>query len=287
MGKSFLQRLHAKEYAASWKNPLFSDPKIKERSYERTGFALYSLLLIVTIFACISLVFWAATQDRFLITEITVEGMRSVPNEKIAQQTWITLRTCKKFGVPCLFFWNESPKKITATLQKTYALDQILVNRKEHVLSMSVTESVTLIPLKIKNDIWFATQDGMLQSLATQEEITKGVLIPPEAYSEINVTAALSLDTEISEGIQILTPELFSQIAQYRKAFVEKGMAITSFEVTTDPGKIIAHVQDSFTVYFTPWQDPETQVRRLHDVLKEATPQFYADIRFGERIYVK
>lgn len=287
MGKSFLQRLHAKGYAASWKNPLFSDPKIKERSYERTGFVLYSLLVIVAVSTCISLAYWVATQNRFLITEITVEGMRSVPNEKIAQQTWMNLYTCRKFGAPCLFYWNASPEEITTPLQKTYTLDQILVKREEHTLGINIAESVTLIPLKIRDEIWFATQDGTIQSLATQEEIAKGVLIPPASYTEINITAALSLDTKIFEGAQVLTPELFAQIAQYRKAFGEKGMAITSFEMTTDPGKIIAHAQNGFAIYFTPWQDPEIQVRRLQDVLKEAVPQSYADIRFGERIYVK
>jgi hypothetical protein len=78
--KPFLQRLRAKEYAGSWKNPLFEDPKMRERSYERSRFVLYGLLTIASLSACTSLLFWLGTQERFALGDIRVEGMRSIQN---------------------------------------------------------------------------------------------------------------------------------------------------------------------------------------------------------------
>ena len=87
--------------------------------------------------------------------------------------------------------------------------------------------------------------------------------------------------------MQVVDAEVFRSIAAYKKAFVAQGIPVTSFALTHDAGKVIAYTQGGFAVYFTPWEDADTQVRRLMNVLAQATPQSYADIRFGERIYVK
>lgn len=287
MGKSFLQRLHAKEYAASWKNPLFSDPKVRDRAHERTRLVMYSALMGTALVACGALAFWFATQDRFFLNDIVVTGMRSVPNEKLALMAWHEVRQCTRFGAPCMFTWNESAADVAKQLSGAYTLEQIEVMPNEHALTITVKEAVTLIPVKIGNDIWFATQGGVLQTKATPEDIAAGILIPPDAYHEIDVTQALLKDQAIEAGAQILTPETFAAIATYQKTFAANGIAITSYACTSDAGKVIAHTSQGYLVYITPWQDAETQVRRMLEVLKEASPQAYIDIRFGERIYVK
>lgn len=284
MGKPFLQRLHAKMYAASWKNPLFVDPKVKERSSERARYVAYSLLVIVSCIAFFSGLFWLGTQQRFVINDVQVEGMRSLPNKKIALHVLQTSLECEYLFAPCLYNWNISRADIPDVLYGVYSLEQVTVSTNEHLLLVQLREAVTVIPVRIGSQVWFATQSGVLQSPATADDITAGIVIPADAYTEIDVSAVVE---EGTMGMQILDAEVFRSIASYKKAFSAQGISITSFVLTDDAGKVIAYTQAGFAVYFTPWEDADTQVRRLTHVLAQATPQSYADIRFGERIYVK
>lgn len=285
MAKSFLQRLHAKEYGGSWKNPLFADPKVRERSSERLRYTLYSLLVGVSFFSCLSLLFWFGTQEKFAITNIRVEGMRSIPDKKLAGDVLATLFECKKLLAPCFYTWNLPHNDVLATLQSVYTLEQAGSTVQDNELLIQIREAVTLIPLRIDAAVWFASQAGVLQKEATSEEISAGILIPPEAYSEIDVSAAV--DAVPAVHMEVLSPEVFANIALYRKIFTEQGIAIASFVLTEDAGKVIANTTQGFAVFFTPWENASVQVRRLTDVLQEVTPQSYVDIRFGERIYVK
>ena len=285
MAKPFLQRLRAKEYAGSWKNPLFADPKVRERTSERLRYVLYTLLVLVSFAACVSLLFWFGVQDRFAISEVRASGMRSVSNQVLARDALYELTACRHLFAPCLYTWNVGKGGVVAVLSGAYTLEQIATSVEEHALVLQVREAVTLIPLRINSAVWFATQSGVLQMEATADDIAAGVLIPPEAYSEIDVSATVKEAPVV--GMEVLSAERFAQIAAYRKEFTSHGIAITSFTVTEDAGKVIATTGQGFAVFFTPWEDAEVQVGRMSDVLKEATPQSYVDIRFGERIYVK
>lgn len=285
MGKPFLHRLHAKEYAGSWKNPFFADPQARERSRERLRYGLYTVLVGVSMSTCLSLLFWFGTQEKFAITRIRVEGMRSIPNEKIAQEALHLLADCEAWFSPCLYTWNSAQEETLSTLKNKYALEEAGGTVLEQELVIRVREAVVFIPLRIGPQLWFASQGGVLQKEATPEDIAAGILIPPEVYSEIDVSEAVH-ETP-APGLQVRTPEVFSDIAGYKEAFTEWGMVITSFQVTKDVGKVIAHTKQGFAVFFTPWEDARVQVKRLAEVLKETTPEHYADIRFQERIYIK
>lgn len=285
MGKPFLQRLHAKGYADSWRNPLFSDPKVRERSLERLRYFLYSLLVIASGAACLSLLFWFGVQDKFAVTSVRVEGMRSISDKKLAQDVLRDLSECTAWFSPCLYAWNVPQEDVLKGLQHTYALEQITGTLQNQEFFIQVREAVTLIPLRIGSSVWFASQTGVLQMEATQEDIAAGILIPPDVYSEIDVSEAFNEAPGV--GMQVLSPEVFESITAYKKAFTGQGIAIASFTLTKDAGKIIANTAQGFSIFFTPWEDASVQVRRLGDVLQEATPQSYVDIRFGERIYVK
>lgn len=284
MGKPFLQRLHAKMYAASWKNPLFVDPKVKERSSERVRYVAYSLLVIVSCIAFFSGLFWLGTQQRFVIYDVQVDGMRSIPNKKIALHVLQTSLECEYLFAPCLYNWNIARADIPDMLHGVYSLEQVTVSTNEHLLIVQLREAVTMIPVRIGSQVWFATQLGVLQSLATADDIAAGIVIPADAYTEIDVSAVIE---EGVVGMQVIDAETFSFLAAYKKAFLAQGLPITSLVLTDDAGKVIAYTQTGFAVYFTPWEDADIQVRRLTNVLAQATPQSYIDIRFGERIYVK
>ena len=284
MGKPFLQRLHAKVYAASWKNPLFADPKVKERSSERARYVAYSFLVMVSCIAFFSGLFWLGTQQRFVINEVQVEGMRSVPNKKIALRVLHTSLACEYLFAPCLYKWNISRANIPDVLHGVYNLEQVTVFTNEHLLLVQLREAVTMIPVRIGTQVWFATQSGVLQSPATADDIAAGIVIPADAYTEIDVSAVVQ---EGVAGMQVVDAETFSSLAAYKKAFLTQGLPVTSFALTNDAGKMVAYTQTGFAVYFTPWEDADTQVQRLTNVLAQATPQSYVDIRFGERIYVK
>lgn len=284
MSKPFLQRLHAKVYAASWKNPLFADPKVKERSSERLRYVAYSLLVIVSCIAFFSGLFWFGTQQRFVINDVQVEGMRSIPNKKIALHVLQTSLACEHLFVPCVYGWNISRADIPDVLYGAYSLEQVTVSTNEHLLLVQLREAVTMIPVRIGTQVWFATPSGVLQSSATADDIAAGIVIPADAYTEIDASAVVE---EGAVGMQVVDAEVFHAIAAYKKAFVAQGIPVASFALTDDAGKVIAYTQGGFAVYFTPWEDADTQVRRLINVLAQATPQSYADIRFGERIYVK
>jgi hypothetical protein len=284
MSKPFLHRLHAKVYAASWKNPLFVDPKVKERSSERLRYGIYSLLLIVSCITFFSGLFWFGTQPRFVINNVQVEGMRSIPNEKIALHVLQTALACEHFFVPCLYGWNISHANISDVLHGTYSLEQVTISTDEHLLLAQLHEAVTMIPVRIGTQVWFATHSGILQSPATADDIAAGIVIPADTYTEIDASAVVE---EGAVGMQIVSAEVFHAIAAYKKIFVTQGISLVSFELTNDAGKVIAYTKDGFAVYFTPWEDADVQIRRLISVLAQATPQSYVDIRFGKRIYVK
>ncbi len=284
MGKSFLQRLHAKMYAASWKNPLFADPKVKERSSERVRYVAYSLLVMISCIAFFSGLFWLGAQQRFVMNDVQVEGMRSLPNKKIALHVLQASLACEYLFAPCLYKWNISRADIPDVLYAAYSLEQVTVSTNEHLLLVQLREAVMMIPVRIGTQVWFATQSGVLQSPATADDIAAGIVIPADAYTEIDVSAVVQ---EGTAGMQVVDAETFRSIAAYKKAFLAQGLSVTSFALTDDAGKMIAYTQAGFAVYFTPWEDADTQVRRLTNVLAQATPQSYADIRFGERIYIK
>jgi len=284
MSKPFLQRLHAKVYAASWKNPLFADPKVKERSSERLRYVMYSLLVVVSCIAFFSGLFWFGTQQRFAMNDVQVEGMRSLPDKKIALHVFQASLACEYFFAPCLYTWNISQANIPDVLYAAYSLEQAAVSVNEHLLFVQLREAVTMIPLRIGTHIWFATPSGVLQISATADDVAAGIIIPPDVYTEIDVSAVVE---EGTVGIQVADAETFRALEAYKEAFLAQGVSVTSFALTDDAGKVIAYTQAGFSVYFTPWEDADTQVRRLAHVLAQATPQSYADIRFGERVYVK
>jgi hypothetical protein len=173
-------------------------------------------------------------------------------------------------------------------LQKNYTLEQVAAAIHDNEYLITVQEAVTMIPLRIGTDVWFASKEGIVQRKATPEDIQEGIIIPSDVYCEIDVSEVLGAEsTSVQEGSHILSPETFSQIARYQNMFAEKGIMITSLKVTEDSGKSIAYTQEGFAVFFTPWKDAVTQGDRLARVLAEATPQSYVDIRFGERVYVK
>lgn len=272
-------------YAGSWKNPLFTDPKVKERSSERWRYFAYSLLVLVSGFAFFSGSFWFATQSRFLVHNITAEGMRTLPNERVALHALQTALSCEHFFAPCLYTWNVDRAHMISALGAVYHLESIAYTVNDHQLHLVLHEAVTLIPVRIGSDVWFATQTGVLQQKATPEDISAGILIPSDAYQEIDASAVVQ--GEGSEGMQVLTPDVFAQLAAYKKAFSDNHLTVTSFAFTSDAGKMVANTQNGFAVFFTPWDDAQVQMHRLVAVLAEATPQSYADIRFGERIYIK
>lgn len=284
MGKSFLQRLHAKVYAASWGNPLFADPKVKERSLERTRYVAYSLLVLISIITFFSALFWFGTQDRFALVEVHTEGMRSIPNEVLSLRALQKARTCTHLFAPCLYRWNVERAEIPHMLHSSYELEYVSLSVQEHLLTLQLRESVTMIPLRIGSQVWFATQTGVLKAEVTAEDISAGIIIPADVYQEIDVSAVIE---EGSPDVQVLSAQIFQQILVYKQAFVERGIPITSFSLTDDAGKVIAHTQMGFAIFFTPWEDAERQIHRLTGVLSQTTPQSYIDIRFGERIYVK
>ncbi|NBS70948.1 hypothetical protein EBT31_18885, partial [bacterium] len=276
--------LHAKVYAGSWKNPLFVDPKVQERSSDRMRYIAYSLLVATSCIAFFSGLFWLGTQQRFVINDVQVEGMRSMPNKKIALHILQTSLNCKHFFAPCLYTWNISQANISEVLRSTYSLEQVTSSIREHLFFVQLREAVTMIPVRIGTQVWFATPSGVLQVPATADDIATGIIIPADAYIEIDVSAIVEGG---AVGMQIADPHAFRLIAEYKKAFLARGISVASFAFTDDAGKVIAYTQAGFAVYFTPWEDADTQVRRLVNVLTQATPQAYADIRFGERIYIK
>lgn len=282
-GRSFLQRFHAKVYAGSWKNPLFADPKAKERSHERVKYVLYSLLMLTGVTACCSGLYWFATQEQFAITQVQGTGMRSMPNSVIVRDTYRALHNCTRFTIPCMYQWNVKKADLNA-LKRVYPLEHLSATLEGHIFHIAVQEAVTMIPLRIGQDIWFATPSGVLQKKASAEDIAAGIVIPPEAYSEIDVSVLVG---EGREGLQVGKQELFENIAKYRKAFSTQELVIQTFTITADAGRVVAKTPQGFDIYFTPWKDAQQQVARLASVLAQATPQAYADIRFDERIYVK
>jgi hypothetical protein len=282
--KSFLQRLHAKMYAGSWTNPLFADPKVKERAFERSKYALYTALAVVSGVTFFSTLFWFGTQERFAIHEVEVSGMRSLANAYLERDILHSLKECSAFTVDCLYTWNMGHAEIVSVLQEKYPLEEVSLTLEGKKLHVQVREAVTMIPVRIGHDIWFATQTGVLQAVATSEEIQAGIIIPPESYSEIDVS---QLHAAGEVGMQVESKDLFENIAAYRKALSMNGIGIERFTVTKDRGRIEARTLGGYDVFFTPWEDPGVQIRRLVKVLAEATPQSYVDIRFGERIYLK
>ncbi len=284
MSKPFLHRLHARVYAASWKNPLFTDPQAKQRSSGRMRYLGYTLLVLLSCVTCCALLFWFGTQERFAITDVHVEGMRSVPQEKIAGEVLQALGACQRFFVPCLYTWNINEDDLTHLLTSSHHLDRVAFTFEEHVLKVDVVEAVTMIPVRIGSQVWFATQAGVLQSAATPEDIARGVLIPHEVYQEIDVS---DLGVEGVAGLQIADPHAFQVIESYKRAFNTSVIPITSFAITKDAGKMVAYTQAGYSIFFSPWEDANTQVARLAAVLAQTVPVSYADIRFGERVYVK
>lgn len=284
MGKSFLQRLHAKVYAASWGNPLFADPKVKERSLTRTRYVAYSLLVLVSTITFFSALFWFGTQDRFALVEVRTEGMRSIPNETLSLRALHKARTCTHLFAPCLYRWNIGRAEIVEMLQSSYELEYVSLLAQDHLITLQLREAVTMIPLRIGSQVWFATQTGVLKTEATAEDIAAGIIIPADVYQEIDVSVVVE---QGSPEMQVLSAQMFQQILAYKRAFFERGIPIASFSLTDDAGKVMAHTQMGFAIFFTPWEDAERQIHRLTGVLSQATPQSYVDIRFGERIYVK
>lgn len=284
MRQSFLQRLHARVYAGSWKNPLFADPKVKERALGRTHYFAYTALVIMSCIAACSGAFWFATQPRFALYEFRVEGMRTRPSGVLAQEAIVEALACRHFFVPCVYSWNIARAKIESDLMKEYPLEDVHITITDHLFLGVVREAVTVLPLRIGNDVWFASQTGILQSIASPEDIAAGIIIPPDAYVEIDASAVVK---DPQAGMQVLTPETFSEIAHYRTTLTDHALGVTSFVLTSDVGKIRARTQAGFEIFFTPWEDAQIQVGRLVHVLAEATPNEYADIRFGERIYIK
>lgn len=284
MSRQFLHRLHAKVYADSWKNPLFADPKVKERSSDRLQLSLYTLLTLASLGALCSLLFWFATQSRFAITTIEVSGMRSLPNEAVALSAWEASLSCRHLFVPCLYVWNSSHIPFFEMLSSKYPLQELQSTVQEQTRLFTVYEAVVMIPLRIHDQVWFATPQGVLQYEASQDDINAGVIIPADVYTEIDISA---LFDQGEAGLHIADEDFFSSLMAYKKAFLAQGISISTLALTDDPGKVVAQTQDGFVIYFTPWEDASRQTERLVSVLAQQTPNEYADIRFGERIYIK
>lgn len=284
MSRQFLHRLQARVYAGSWKNPLFADPKVKERSSNRLQFLLYALLTGASVSAICAVLFWFATQPRFSITTIEVVGMRSIPNTAVALSAWEATLACDYFFVPCFYSWNSAHASLEETLHLRYPISHLQASTADHILTLHVEEAVVMIPLRIEQQVWFATQQGVLQYEASEEDIHAGMIIPPEAYTEIDISALVQSG---DYGQQIADSELFISLANYKKELLAQGIPIVSFLLTNDPGKVIAQTQAGFAIYFTPWEDARKQAQRLASVLVQQVPNEYADIRFGERVYIK
>ncbi len=283
-GPSFLQKIHAKMYAGSWKNPFFSDPKVKERAYERSRIAWYMALTGVSACALASLAFWYATQPRFAIHAINAEGMRSLPNAVLARTAYEEIKKCRAFGLPCWYTWNYEKAEIENQLKEKFPLEKSTLHIEGRNMFITVSESVTTIPLRIGSEVWFATQTGTLLKIATEEERNAGVLIPRDVYTEIDVTKAIDKG---EVGAQVASADVFNTLNAYKEVFKEKGIIIDHLVLTRDAGKIIAVTKEGYSIFFSPFEAPREQGERAAKVLAERTPGSYIDIRFGDRVFVK
>jgi len=274
----FFKRYHFKRYdERRFKNPYFQKGTRPDRPWLKWGLLAAGLILF-------SFIIWLLAASRFGIWDIRVQGTEFLTTDSVVEQTWKALEKKHFLVLPGNNRWLLNEDRIKNVLSEKFIFEEILIEREEQTLIITVKESVSSLVWQSGDKMYFIDINGtVIRNLSTED------LNTPLAELPIFVDRSA---TEVKIGNTLLNKNSIQGTFDFLSLMQQGGVGVEIvFTDSPHSSWLAAMTTDGYEIYFNPTEDPEEQANHLFAILRESIGDTsnisYVDLRFGNHIYYK
>ncbi|TSC84842.1 MAG: Uncharacterized protein G01um101413_226 [Parcubacteria group bacterium Gr01-1014_13] len=280
-----------------------------------------SKIKIKVIIFVIFLVAWAiclAYIPYFKISKINYSGLNNTTRSEL--DTFIYTNFLNKKSILPLnaYFFINTPK-ISGELYKKFPFETIeVIKTFPNQLDIKIKEKISSViydngkkyflldsggtAIKYLKDVesyeiteQISTSSFDLLASSTMPIANTSTIEHTPDYKKINklfgnyplVYDRRSFEVEIKQE-NILPSEHIAAIISWYKTLTEQGIATPKFFVIDNLNSgIVIDTADSWDILFQPKNNNDAQINTLKEILPTIKPQYYVDLRYGEKIYWK
>jgi hypothetical protein len=272
--RNHFHRLQHKRYSkGAYHNPYFQGAKKETHKifYVIPGVLICFFFLLVYFFS----------YPAFRIQSVEIRGIEPSINQEMEKVVRAYLNESH-----LIFFHNTnkflfSKKKFREYLATSFAFDQLDVQLKKRILTISVKQRTSDIIWKTNGETYLSDLHGIL----TQKIDAQAINIKLPIFSDRN-------NKPVGVGDQILSEEQIAHILSFQQLLVAQGIPFKETQIDLQTGKWMGIItEQGYTILFDPEGDINEQARRLQTIIRETIKDTsrlqYIDLRFGDHVYYK
>lgn len=248
-----------------------------------TSNGIWKFIAIPVVLLCVLCwgVFFLFSSNRFEITETTIVGLATIPEESIHQiiddslatKRWIFFRSSNRF----LF----RPQDLEESLQQSFAFALISIKVEKQHLTLTLEEKASHILWQTADVRYLVDREGVIIRRIAQEELFENLPL----FKDLN-------HEQVLIGDMVLTSQELETIEQFHAGLAQQEITVMQTNIDRLAGKWMSVATDvGYQILFDPSSDIKEQLIRLEAVLRERVSDpsrlQYIDLRFGDHVYIK
>jgi cell division septal protein FtsQ len=253
-------------------NKTFSNPYFNQRIKSKSAFNVKLWIQVLTVIFLVYLIIYSGI---FEVKSVEIKGLEMISYNELENLIKGEISGQRWFIFPANNLIFVAPKKIRRTVESTYALDKLQINKSWQKLTIELEEKVIYLIVKNNKSYYFIDAFGTVIKELSAEDLSSYEKIFPLLY----------LDKDLNIGEQPISGRMVNYIIELDKSLKEKEINPVRYQ-SGEVDQVIVDTSAGWQAYFSINNSLSLSIENMMLLLEKKLSgrKFdYIDLRFGDR----